>query len=1202
MGSSRRIVYAVASKDASHVDATLSRLSSVLRDGEVTVVESADAARREVEDGDVAAVLSDYELPDETGTELASSLVGGESEVSVVLFTGRLTPDVVSECQEEAVTELVQRKSEASTRVAAETVRSVVDSEDGTADDDGRTEAFRRHLQVAVEAIEDGIYALDDEGRFVAVNDAYAEMTGYPREELLGEPASKVIGDDFTTEVEEMRSSFAAGADVVTVEGELTTASGRSLPIEARAAPYPLGDGRYGRVGVVRDISERRRLEKELNETLERITDGFFAVDTDWRFTYVNERAEELLQRSESDLLGEVVWDEFPAAVESTFQGMYERAMETQEPVSFEEYFAPLETWFEVNAYPSESGLSVYFQDVTERVEAEEHRRERERQFEAIFNDPLSFFALLDSDGTVRQVNEAALEFIGADHDDVVGEYFWNCPWWTHSDALQSTLRRKLERVAEGEYVRFEAENRNPEGDKVTIDFQGRPVELDGAVTGIVAEGIDITAQKEFQRELRHQRDLNQQVIDTAPVGIVVVDDEGQIEYSNERMEELAGVSLDRIQSDEVEFTFVERDGDQLSQDGLSYTRVLESDELPFTHVLETGEAVYDVEIGVVRPDGEIVWASVNGSLIREEDGSAHGIFTLEDVTEAKRRAERFEALNQRVQRLPEAETADDVCRTIIEAAADVLELPCSYIALYDENEGALKTAAATDRAAERADTPLLGDERDSPVWDAFVRGEVTVEDLEAETDRTSVAAIPLGDHGVFVTITTDDDAFSETDLVLVDMLGATAQSSLDRASRERVLRHQRNTLEEKNDRLERVNRINRAIRNITQVLIRADTHEQIESLVCERLASIEPYTFAWIGHVDHATDEVSPVVAGGDDDTDLDALVAAGGDDGSAPYSRVVETKRPQVHNDILRDAPSTAWREEVLARGFRASIAIPIQYRNTLYGVLNLYSEKPEVFEEMETTVLEELGETIGYAMNAVERKKALVSESSVELKFDVPTLDGPFLGFADGTGGSFRLENVVRRLDGHIHVFFTIAGVDRAAIYEDAEQSADIDRMKIISESEDDGETTYFCECTLHRDTFVSSLVDRGALLDTITVEDGSATITIRIPQSADVRDFVEVIEQSFGGVNLLARRELDEPVMTSQEFKSEVRNRLTERQEEVIKTAYFSGFFDWPRKSNGQEVAEMLGVTQPTVNRHIRAGERTMFGVLFDQKAD
>lgn len=97
----------------------------------------------------------------------------------------------------------------------------------------------------------------------------------------------------------------------------------------------------------------------------ERVTDAFFALDRDWRLTYLNEEAEEILDVTTEDVVGENVWDVFPAAADSRFYDEYYRAMTTQEPVTFRESYPPLDDTFEVRAFPSEDGLSVHFRSVS---------------------------------------------------------------------------------------------------------------------------------------------------------------------------------------------------------------------------------------------------------------------------------------------------------------------------------------------------------------------------------------------------------------------------------------------------------------------------------------------------------------------------------------------------------------------------------------------------------------------------------------------------------------------------------------------------------------------------------------------------------------------------------------------------------------------------------------------------------------------
>jgi signal transduction histidine kinase len=120
-------------------------------------------------------------------------------------------------------------------------------------------------------------------------------------------------------------------------------------------------------------------------DVLGRMTDAFFAVDENWHLTYVNDQARPILAAAsdgvpaQGDLLGRNLWEAIPTAVGTTFEEQYHRAMDSQEAVNFEEYFEPLDTWFEVRAYPSETGITVYFKDVTARREQRVRLEERER-------------------------------------------------------------------------------------------------------------------------------------------------------------------------------------------------------------------------------------------------------------------------------------------------------------------------------------------------------------------------------------------------------------------------------------------------------------------------------------------------------------------------------------------------------------------------------------------------------------------------------------------------------------------------------------------------------------------------------------------------------------------------------------------------------------------------------------------------------
>ena len=128
------------------------------------------------------------------------------------------------------------------------------------------------------------------------------------------------------------------------------------------------------------DALELRAGYRHHKDLLESITDAFFAVDEEWSFTYVNQQAEAWLRRSRDELMGVSLWEAFPEATDLPFYEQYMQAARTGTPADFEAYVPPLERWFHVQVYPFSGGLSVYFQDVTERKEYEAALEEAEQR------------------------------------------------------------------------------------------------------------------------------------------------------------------------------------------------------------------------------------------------------------------------------------------------------------------------------------------------------------------------------------------------------------------------------------------------------------------------------------------------------------------------------------------------------------------------------------------------------------------------------------------------------------------------------------------------------------------------------------------------------------------------------------------------------------------------------------------------------
>jgi PAS domain S-box-containing protein len=164
------------------------------------------------------------------------------------------------------------------------------------------------------------------------------------------------------------------------LELELVTARDERIWVRSIGQAEHDASGHVVRVrGAFQDITRARQaaehsreLAERLTMTLESLTDGFFTLDLSWRFTYVNSPCERMLERSRHELIARSIWQAFPQAVGSKFHREYQRALQTNKAVEFEEHYAPLRVWVQVRAFPSPQGLAVSFRDVTAQVKAQQ--------------------------------------------------------------------------------------------------------------------------------------------------------------------------------------------------------------------------------------------------------------------------------------------------------------------------------------------------------------------------------------------------------------------------------------------------------------------------------------------------------------------------------------------------------------------------------------------------------------------------------------------------------------------------------------------------------------------------------------------------------------------------------------------------------------------------------------------------------------
>jgi PAS domain S-box-containing protein len=250
------------------------------------------------------------------------------------------------------------------------------------------------YLAGLLDNTDDAIVALDADWCLTVWNKGAERMYGWTADEVVGSHTLDVaqLGMSQEERAEVRRQAAEHGrwrGEVVAYRKDGTTVTVELITVALRGE---LGEV-TGFLGIHRDISARKLAEQALREAqrrsetiLESITDAFVAVDRDWRYTYVNDRALSRLETwhgralRREQIIGRGMWELFPDAVGTDVEYRLRAAMGAQDPVEFELYFAPTDEWVETRAYPSASGLSIYYRNVTERKRAEEERERRMRQ------------------------------------------------------------------------------------------------------------------------------------------------------------------------------------------------------------------------------------------------------------------------------------------------------------------------------------------------------------------------------------------------------------------------------------------------------------------------------------------------------------------------------------------------------------------------------------------------------------------------------------------------------------------------------------------------------------------------------------------------------------------------------------------------------------------------------------------------------
>lgn len=395
--------------------------------------------------------------------------------------------------------------------------------------------------------------------------------------------------------------------------------------------------------------------------------------------------------------------------------------------------------------------------------------------------------------------------------------------------------------------------------------------------------------------------------------------------------------------------------------------------------------------------------------------------------------------------------------------------------------------------------------------------------------------------------------------------------------------KRRKHRIEAQNDRLAALNHTNKVLRDVNQHLVQAASREEIEAGICHEFADAQPYEFAAIVTRNLVSDTLTARTVDGIDAATAETFLAAVDAAPRNPVRHAIESDEVAIVDDVA-DQP---WGDLASVAGCETVVAVPLRYGTTTYGAL-VICERSDALRNLDTPVLGELGATVGYAINAVESKQALVAERVTEVELAVSDAACPTVCLADRLDCPVDLEWLTRDPDGDLVAYYGVDAdcADVAALVADAP-----DLQLVTADSHGS-----IIRATLTGRTVAATLADHGALLTSETATAGGATCTAILPQETDVRRLLDALAAAHDDVQLLAQRDRERTPRTVRDVHSALVDALTDRQLQVLRTAYLAGFYEWPRQNTGAEIADILDINQSTFLQHLRTAERKLLDVL------
>lgn len=307
-------------------------------------------------------------------------------------------------------------------------------------------------------------------------------------------------------------------------------------------------------------------------------------------------------------------------------------------------------------------------------------------------------------------------------------------------------------------------------------------------------------------------------------------------------------------------------------------------------------------------------------------------------------------------------------------------------------------------------------------------------------------------------------------------------------------------------------------------------------------------------------------------------------------------------VDRGVTSDGP---WREAIddgeavavdahPATGGRPTLAVPVRYRDVTHGVLCVVADGEVPVSAVERRELSALGRCLGWAVTAGRWRELLHSDAVTEVEFRTAA-DGAFLARTSATlGCRIELDSTVSVAADASRFYCAVAGAKPQAIADVVDEASGVSDLRVI-ETREDG-----CSVSVRVEggSIVRALTEHGARVRDATAEHGRTDVVADLPAGADVRPVASGLRAVFPDARLASKESVTRSPRAESSLREGVADRFTDRQWAALSAAYHGGYFDWPRGSTAEEVADAMDVSSPTFHNHLRKAQRALLDGLFE----